>query len=219
MDQSAFDSRLLIASIQTFLIKNHNLIELRKPLILSYTNNCISITQKMLFTKIIFSYGWETAMILYKKTFFYLKNNNENKNTMFNKTEIKKNILSFFFRNQRWKCHIDMFFYINNTLTILYLVIQLRLVTLQRKFKRYVQISNDKKRKIIDFRSSCFYPHNPFSCTITSNKNKICVCLIMFNAVVSSTSHHAFVAGICTRKHCLLQFNVTFKRSKLADKM
>jgi hypothetical protein len=38
-------------------------------------------------------------------------------------------------------------------------------------------------------------------------------------AVVSSTSHHAFVAGICTRKHCLLQFNVTFKRSKLADKM
>ena len=41
----------------------------------------------------------------------------------------------------------------------------------------------------------------------------------MFNAVVSSTSHHAFVAGICTRKHCLLQFNVTFKRSKLADKM
>jgi hypothetical protein len=97
MDQSAFDSRLLIASIQTFLIKNHNLIELRKPLILSYTNNCISITQKMLFTKIIFSYGWETAMILYKKTFFYLKNNNENKNTMYNKTEIKKNILSFVF--------------------------------------------------------------------------------------------------------------------------
>ena len=51
----------------------------------------------MLFTKIIFSYGWETAMILYKKTFFYLKNNNENKNTMYNKTEIKKNILSFVF--------------------------------------------------------------------------------------------------------------------------
>ena len=93
----AFDSRLLIASIQTFLIKNHNLIELRKPLILSYTNNCISITQKILFIKIIFSYWWETAMILYKKNFIYLKNNNENKNTMFNKTEIKKNILSFFF--------------------------------------------------------------------------------------------------------------------------
>lgn len=97
IDQSAFDSRLLIASIQTFLIKNHNLIELRKPLILSYTNNCISITQTMLFIKIIFSYGWETVMILYKKTFIYLKNNNENKNTMFNKTEIQKNILSFFF--------------------------------------------------------------------------------------------------------------------------
>ena len=134
---------------------------------------------------------------------------------------LKKISFHLFFRNQHWKCHIDMFFYINNTLTILYLVIQLRLVTLQRKFKRYVQISNDKKRKIIDFRStcSCFYPRNPFSCTITSNKNKIFVCLIMFKAVVSSTSHHAFVAGICTRKHCLLQFNVTFKRSKLADKM
>ena len=97
MDQSAFDSRLLIASIQTFLIKNHNLIELRKPLILSYTNNCISITQTMLFIRIIFSYGWETAMILYKKTLIYLKNNNENKNTMFNKTEIKKKYPFIFF--------------------------------------------------------------------------------------------------------------------------
>jgi hypothetical protein len=37
-----------------------------------------------------------------------------------------------------------------------------------------------------------------------------CVCLIMFNAVVSSTSHHAFVAAISSigkynsyEKHCL----------------
>jgi hypothetical protein len=80
-----------------FLLKNHNLIELRKPLILSYTNNCISITQTMLFIRIIFSYGWETAMILYKKTFIYLKNNNENKNTMFNKTQIKKKYPFIFF--------------------------------------------------------------------------------------------------------------------------
>ena len=51
----------------------------------------------MLFIRIIFSYGWETAMILYKKTLIYLKNNNENKNTMFNKTETKKKYTFIFF--------------------------------------------------------------------------------------------------------------------------
>jgi hypothetical protein len=75
----------------------------------TYSKNCISITQTMLFIRIIFSYGWETAMILYKKTLIYLKNNNENKNTMFNKTEIKQKYPFIFFLKTDWSI-ISMFF-------------------------------------------------------------------------------------------------------------